>query len=327
MRPTPQRTARPAPVAPSRPGDEREAATGRAPTAHRPEASGDARSDGARRRADEDTLDALQLFLRRAARYPLLAPSEELALARRIERGDLGAKERLVNHNLRLVVALARRYQGVSELALLDLVQEGVVGLIRAAEKFDWRRGLRFSTYATLWVRQAIQRAIAAHGRPLRLPVNVAQRQRRVAAVARRLEVELGRPPTDAEVATAAEVAREQVEDLRRLERTVASLDQQVVDDSETTLGELLPATAPPVEELVDRRLARDLVRRTVGALPHAERAVIELRFGLTGGAPLPHAQIGHRLSLSPARVRALERAALARLAHRADLAALADAA
>jgi len=277
-------------------------------------------------RGPDDTLDALQLFLRRASRYPLLLPGEELALSRRIERGDLGAKERLVNHNLRLVVSIARRFQGVSELTLLDLIQEGVVGLIRAAEKFDWRKGLRFSTYATLWIRQAIQRGMATQGRTIRLPVNVAQRERKVAAAKRRLATRLGRQPSADEVAAASGVPVEQVVELGELNRALASLDQAVAGDSETVLGELLPSDGPAVEEEVGARLRRETVRRSVETLPAPQRDVIKLRFGLDGDrAPLAHAQIGRALELRPAQVRALEREALARLAHRHDLAALAD--
>ena len=276
----------------------------------------------------DDTLDALQLFLRRASRYPLLTAAQELELARRIERGDLDAKERLVSHNLRLVVSIARRFQGVSELALLDLVQEGVVGLIRAVEKFDWRKGFRFSTYATLWIRQAIQRGMATHGRTIRLPVNVAQRERKVTAAARRLEAELGRQASVAEIAAASGLPHAQVAELRDLSRALTSLDQVVGADSDTTLGELLPSDGPQVEELVGTRLRRDAVLRTVDGLPSPERDVIKLRFGLdSDGAPLPHAQIGRQLELAPAQVRAIEREALAQLASSGELAAFADAA
>ncbi|MDO8210490.1 RNA polymerase sigma factor RpoD/SigA [Conexibacter sp. CPCC 206217] len=276
----------------------------------------------------DDTLDALQLFLRRASHYPLLTSSQELQLARRIERGDLGAKERLVNHNLRLVVSIARRFQGVSELALLDLVQEGVVGLIRAVEKFDWRKGFRFSTYATLWIRQAIQRGMATHGRAIRLPVNVAQRERKVSAAMRRLEAELGRQPSVEEIARAADLPDVQVAELRELSRSLTSLDQVVAADTDTTLGELLPSDAPQVDEQVGERLQRETLRRTVDGLPSPERDVIKLRFGLEAdGAPLPHAQIGRQLALAPSQVRAIEREALAQLAGSRELAALADAA
>ncbi len=276
----------------------------------------------------DDTLDALQLFLRRASRYPLLTAAQELELARRIERGDLDAKERLVSHNLRLVVSIARRFQGVSELALLDLVQEGVVGLIRAVEKFDWRKGFRFSTYATLWIRQAIQRGMATHGRTIRLPVNVAQRERKVSAAARRLEAELGRQASVAEIAAACGLPHAQVAELQEFSRALTSLDQVVGADSDTTLGELLPSDGPQVDEEVGALLQRESVRRTVDDLPSPERDVIKLRFGLeSDGAPLAHAQIGRKLELAPAQVRAIEREALAQLATSSELAAFADAA
>src|SRR3954452_14448870 len=161
------------------------------------------------------TTDALQLFLNEAGRYPLLTPDEEVQLAKAIERGDLAAKERMVNSNLRLVVSLARRYQGVGELALLDLIQEGVLGLIRAVEKFDWRKGFRFSTYATLWIRQAIQRGLADRGRSIRLPTNIAQRERKIATVERQLATQLGREPTPEEIAEAAELPLEQVVEMQ----------------------------------------------------------------------------------------------------------------
>src|SRR3954453_6767545 len=170
------------------------------------------------------TTDALQLFLNEAGRYRLLTPQEEIELAKRIERGDLAAKERMINANLRLVVSIARKYQGVGELCLLDLIQEGIIGLIRAVEKFDWRKGFRFSTYATLWIRQALQRGLADRGRTIRLPANVAQRERRIARVERELSTRLGREPTLEEVALAAEIKPEDVQALRDAARTVTSL-------------------------------------------------------------------------------------------------------
>lgn len=276
----------------------------------------------------EQTQDALRLFLNAASRYPLLTAAQELQLARRIERGDLAAKERLITHNLRLVVSIARRHQGVSEMTLLDLVQEGTLGLIRACEKFDWRKGFRFSTYATLWIRQSIQRGIATHGRTIRMPINVAQRERKVGAAERRLAAALGRPPTAEEVADAAGLPLAHVTELEELARALASLDAPVADDAVTTLGELLPSDEPPLEEQVDATIRRETVRRTVETLPSPQRDVIKLRFGLDGDRePLPHAQIGRALALAPSQVRALERDGLARLATREDLAALREAA
>ncbi len=160
------------------------------------------------------TSDALGLFLRELRNYPLLTKDEEIELAKRIEKGDLQAKEKLVNSNLRLVVSLAKRYQG-QELPLLDLIQEGVLGLIRAAEKFDWRRGYKFSTYATFWIRQAIQRGLGNQARTIRIPIHIGQRQRKIAQFDRRFQVEHGRPPTDEEIAAATELSLQDVEEVR----------------------------------------------------------------------------------------------------------------
>src|SRR6478736_326242 len=168
------------------------------------------------------TSDALGMFLGELHNYPLLSKGQEVELAQRIERGDLRAKERLVNSNLRLVVSLAKRYQG-QELPLLDLIQEGVLGLIRASEKFDWRRGYKFSTYATFWIRQAIQRGLANKARTIRVPVHIGQRERKIARADRELQAKLGREPTDDEIAEEAELPLEQVEEVREAARTVTS--------------------------------------------------------------------------------------------------------
>src|SRR5438067_608067 len=173
-------------------------------------------------RGDEmaaNTTDAMQLFLNEVRRHPLLTAEEEVELAKRIEEGDAEAKERMINSNLRLVVSLAKRYQG-QDLPLLDLIQEGIIGLIRAAEKFDWRRGYKFSTYATFWIRQAIQRGIANKARTIRIPVHIGQRERKVARVQRELQSQLGRPPTDDEVAKEAELSMKDIEDMRDSART-----------------------------------------------------------------------------------------------------------
>src|SRR5258708_5968688 len=244
-----------------------------------------------------NTTDALALFMREAGRYKLLTPAEEIELAKRVERGDLAAKERMINANLRLVVSNARRYQGLGDLTLLDLIQEGVLGLIRAVEKFDWRRGFRFSTYATLWIRQSIQRGLADRGRMIRLPVNVAQRERKIATVERQLTTELGRDPTDAEIATAAELPEAQVTEMREVARTVTSLDRPVDEAGETGLGDLLPSDEISPDEEVSISLTSEAGRRVVEELPEREREVIKLRFGLNGDRePLPMTQTGERL-------------------------------
>ena len=275
-----------------------------------------------------NTTDTLQLFLNEAARYPLLRPEEEIELAKRVERGDLAAKDRMVNSNLRLVVSIARRYQGVGDLCLLDLIQEGVLGLIRAVEKFDWRRGFRFSTSATLWIRQAIQRGLADRGRMIRLPVNVAQRERKIATVERQLSTQLGRAPTPEEIAEAAELPVAQVAELQDVARTVTSLDVPVGDEEDTALGALLPSDTASPEEEVQIDLAEDVVRRTVEELPERERDVIKLRFGLNGDRePLPLTQVGQRVGVSAETVREIEKRALSHLALRRELDALRDAA
>jgi RNA polymerase primary sigma factor len=274
------------------------------------------------------TTDALQLFLNEAGRHRLLTPAEEIELAKRIERGDLQAKERLVNSNLRLVVSIARKYRNTGELGLLDLIQEGILGLIRAAEKFDWRKGFRFSTYATLWIRQAIQRGLADRGRTIRLPANVAQRERTIARVERELAAKLGRDPDDEEIAEAAGLTLDQVTELRDISRVVTSLERPVGEEDAAELGQLLPSPGPAPEEEVEVSLREDLVRRTLAELPPQHRRVIELRFGLDGEAePLGLAQVGRELGVSASRVRQIEQDALRRLSLRLELQALREAA
>ena len=274
------------------------------------------------------TTDAVQQFLNEAGRHRLLTPDEEIELSKRIERGDLDAKDKLTTHNLRLVVSIARKYQGLSELSLLDLIQEGMLGLIRAVEKFDWRKGFRFSTYATLWIRQAIQRGIADKGRTIRLPVHVAQRERKIATVERQLSTKLGREPTAEEIAEAAELPVEQVAEMLDVSRTVTSLDRPIGDEEDTSLGTLMSSDEPTPEEEVHVSLSRQAVRAAVEDLPERERDVIKLRFGLTDDSePLPLAQTGDRLGIGREEVRALERRALQHLALRRELAALQQAA
>ena len=274
------------------------------------------------------TIDSMGQFLREAARLPLLTGAEELELAKRIERGDLAAKEKLINHNLRLVVSIAKRYQVTTSMTLLDLVQEGMIGLIRATEKFDWRKGFRFSTYATLWIRQSIQRGLATQARIIRLPAHVEHHERKIARVHRELAARLGRDPTDEEIATAADLPVEQVAEIKHATRVVTSLDRPVGDLEGATLGELIAAPGADVGEELHITLAGDTVRRVVDEMPELEREVIRLRYGIDGGAePKTYAEIGQRLGLTPVRVSAIEKRALAELALRRELQALSDAA
>jgi RNA polymerase primary sigma factor len=265
------------------------------------------------------TTDALQLFLNEIRRYPLLTAAEEVELAKRIEQGDLEAKERMINSNLRLVVSIAKKYQG-QELSLLDLIQEGIFGLIRAAEKFDWRKGYKFSTYATFWIRQAIQRGLANKARTIRIPVHIGQRERKIARAERELQAKLGREPSDEEIAEAAELPLAQVQEVRDAARTVTSLDRPVGEEGETALGDLLEGSTPPVEEEVELSLSEQLLRRTIEELPEPERNVIRLRYGINGDDPQPLRETGRRLGLSAERVRQLESKALKRLATRREI-------
>jgi RNA polymerase primary sigma factor len=272
------------------------------------------------------TTDALQLFLNEIRRHPLLTAEEEVELAKRIEQGDLEAKERMINSNLRLVVSIAKKYQG-QELSLLDLIQEGIFGLIRATEKFDWRKGYKFSTYATFWIRQAIQRGLANKARTIRIPVHIGQRERKIARAERELSAQLGRDPTDEEIAREAELPLEQVEEVREAARTVTSLDRPVGEEGETALGDLLESGEPAPEEEVALSLVEDTLRRTVDDLPDPEREVIRLRYGINGDDPKPLRETGRRLGLSAERVRQLESKALKRLATRREIEALREAA
>ncbi|MBA3264183.1 MAG: sigma-70 family RNA polymerase sigma factor [Thermoleophilaceae bacterium] len=272
------------------------------------------------------TSDTLQLFLRDVRRHPLLSASEEVELAKRIERGDLEAKERMVNSNLRLVVSIAKKYQG-HQLALLDLIQEGILGLIRAAEKFDWRKGYKFSTYATFWIRQAIQRGLANQGRTIRVPVHIGQRERKIVRVERELGAQHGRPPTDAEVAAAAEITLDELNETREVMRTITSLERPVGAEGETELGDLLASDEIEPHEEVEIGLRDETVRAALDQLPDQEREVIGLRYGLSGDEPTPLREAGRRLGLSPERVRRIEHKALERLAEFREVAALSEAA
>jgi RNA polymerase primary sigma factor len=258
--------------------------------------------------------------MNRAGRYPLLTAAEEVALAKRIERGDRAAKERMINSNLRLVISIAKRYQGHG-LPLFDLIQDGVIGLNRAVEKFDWRRGYKFSTYATWWIRQACQRAVSGQSTTIRIPTHVNERRAKISRARRRLEVELGRAPTREELAEATDLPLRQVEEALDAAEAPVSLNQPLGPDQEGELGDLFSDTAStdPADEAT-AALQRQEVRRALAALPERERRVIELRFGFDE-EPASLEAIGKELGLSRERVRQLEADAYERLASELDLA------
>src|SRR5215218_8949451 len=268
----------------------------------------------------EPTTDSVQLFINQAMRYPLLSAAEEVELAQRIERGDLAAKERLINSNLRLVIKFARRYQGHG-LDLGDLVQEAMLGLIRAAEKFDWRRGYKFSTYAVLWIKQSIQRGLDNSGRPVRIPAHIAQRERTVNRVTAELATELNRDPTDEEVALKAKLPVDEVMAIRDLTRVITSLDQPVSPDGDTTLGELQPEGAEGLEDEVLERQQEEAVGAALAKLPDDERHVIEARFGTGGRQARSLRDAARELGVTQQQARSLEERALRRLASDESLA------
>jgi len=266
------------------------------------------------------TTDALQMFLNELRHYPLLSAREEIELAKRIERGDLDAKERLINSNLRLVVSLAKKYP-TYDLTLLDLIQEGIFGLVRAAEKFDWRKGYKFSTYATFWIRQAIQRGIENRARTIRIPSHVGIRQRKIAAAERELKAKLERDPTDEEVADATGLKLTHLQEAREATRTVVSLDRPIGGaDEETPFGAILPAEGDTPDEEVAVSLERDAVRRAVAQLPDRHREVVRMRYGIDGSEPRRLSETGRALGISAERVRQIENDALRRLAEVREL-------
>jgi RNA polymerase primary sigma factor len=271
------------------------------------------------------TTDALQLFLNEAGRYKLLTASEEVELAKRIERGDKEAKDLMINSNLRLVVSIAKKYQGHG-ISLLDLIQEGIIGLIRAVEKFDWRRGFKFSTYATWWIRQAVQRGVANKSRTIRIPVHIVEREQKISRAERALTATLERPPTDEEVAEKAKLSLKHVREVRAAARAVTSLDKPIGQEGDSSFGDLIAGESAEPSEEVHVSLAEQAVRRAVNTLPEREREVVKLRYGMNGDRdPQSLEQIGRVLGLTRERVRQIESQALQRLAERREVAALGE--
>jgi len=272
------------------------------------ETTGDAVADD-----DVEAVDSLQLFLRDIGRYRLLSREEEAELMRRIEQGDAEARDRMINANLRLVVSIAKRYQGQG-LPLADLIQEGIIGLLRAVDKFDWRRRYKFSTYATWWIRQAIQRGVDNRGRAIRVPVHVAAREQKLARLERELTAELGRKPDEAELARAAGLSLRQLRTVQAAPRVVLSLDRPLGDEDADAFSSLFADESSPMLEQVEAGLLAEALRRAVDALPARERQVVRLRYGLDGSKPRSPAELRRELGLSPSEISRLERQALRRL-------------
>lgn len=274
-------------------------------------------------RTERTERDGFGTFMSELGRYPLLTARDEVDLARRIERGDRAAKERLINANLRLLVSIARRFHGRG-LSLEDLVQEGSLGLIRAAEKFDWRKGVRFSTYATWWITQAVRRGLANHSRTIRLPVNVAEEASRIAIVEEGFVRTTGTRPTDDELAEATRLPRERVAAVRETVRVTRSLDQPLTSDDSVTVADVVGVDVEHEREMYHEWRSKTL-RRALRALPDRHREIVEMRFGLRNQAPMTLADIGKRFSITQERVRQIESDAIKRLLGHADVVALRD--
>jgi RNA polymerase primary sigma factor len=269
------------------------------------------------------TTDSLQLFLNEAGRYTLLTAAQEVELAKRIEAGDKQAKDLLINSNLRLVVSIAKRYQGHG-LTLLDLIQEGIIGLIRAAEKFDWRKGFKFSTYATWWIRQAVQRGVANKARTIRIPVHIVEREQRISRAERELVATLERAPTEAELADKAKLPVKQVREVRAAARAVTSLDRNVGEDEGAAFGDLFASNERQPDEQVELDLTEQALHAAVAELSEREQTILRLRYGLGGqNDPTSLEEIGRILGITRERVRQLEGEALRRLAERREIAAM----
>ena len=271
----------------------------------------------------ETTTDALQLFLREAGRHALLTAAQEVELAKRIERGDGEAKQRMIQSNLRLVVSIAKNYRNQG-LPFLDLIQEGTLGLIRAVEKFDWRRGYKFSTYATWWIRQAVARALADKARTIRMPVHIVERLQKMNRAERLLWTQLGREPSLEEIAEEASLPIQQANEVLAAARASASLDQPVGDQEDATFGDFVAGDGPLPEDEVEVSLRSQALSAALASLPERERRVLELRYGLYDAEPKTLEEIGRRLGLTRERVRQIELDTLRRLATLREMQAVA---
>jgi RNA polymerase primary sigma factor len=261
----------------------------------------------------ETTTDALQLFLREAGRHPLLTAAQEVELAKKIESEDAEAKQRMIQSNLRLVVSIAKNYRNQG-LPFLDLIQEGTLGLIRAVEKFDWRRGYKFSTYATWWIRQAVARALADKARTIRMPVHIVERMQKMNRAERHLWSQLGREPTLEEIAAEANLPLHQAKEVKAAARASSSLDAPVGDTDDATLGDFVAGEGPLPDEQVEDSLRSQTLADALLSLPERHRSVVVLRYGLQDAEPKTLEEIGRRLGLTRERVRQIEVEALKRL-------------
>jgi len=259
--------------------------------------------------------DPVRMYLREIGRIPLLTAAEEIDLAQRIEKGDMTAKKKLTESNLRLVVSIAKRYVGRG-LTLLDLIQEGNQGLIRAVEKYDWRRGYKFSTYATWWIRQAITRAIADQARTIRVPVHMVETINKVMRTSRKLMQELGRDPTPEEVGKEMEISATKVREILKIAQGTTSLEAPVGDEEDSLLGDFIADTAPSPYDTASKQLLKDNIREVLETLSPREAKVLVYRFGLEGGKPMTLEEVGKKFGVTRERIRQIEAKALRKLKH-----------
>jgi len=273
----------------------------------------------------ELSTDSLQLFLKDIGKIGLLTAAREVELAKRIETGDMRAKEAMIEANLRLVVSIAKRYRNQG-LPFLDLIQEGTIGLVRAVEKFDWRRGYKFSTYATWWISQALTRAIADKGRTIRMPVHIVDKHNKIVRSQRKLRAELRREPAPAEIAEDLDLGQDEVERIMRSAQTPISLERPVGDEEETEFGSLLTDEhAPLPDEIAGETLRNEHLHRVLAALTHRERRILELRFGLAGEVPRTLDEVGQAFNVTRERIRQIENQSLKKLRAMADAVSLSD--
>ena len=285
----------------------------------------DGDADEAESEAAEVSTDTLQLFLKDIGRVALLTAAQEVELAKKIERGDHAAKQAMVEANLRLVVSIAKRYRNQG-LPFLDLIQEGTIGLVRAAEKFDYRKGFKFSTYATWWIRQAVARALADKARTIRMPVHVVEKLNKILRTERTLRAKLGREPSSSEIAVELDLGLEEVEQIRRSAQTPVSLEKPVGDEDESEFGHFLSdSTAPLPDELAEETMRKESLRAILGTLSHRERRVLELRYGLDGEPPRTLDEVGRTFNVTRERIRQIENQSLKKLRALADAAKLRD--